>query len=177
VRWEERLLRELDDLELQAEGLALAERDATVVELGAAQYAEVALADRIHASLGSEVRVRAHSGAVVEGRLVRAGRDWLLVVHGPFQTVVNAAAVCRLAGLSARAVPEGARPVGARLTMGSVLRQLAASGQALAVCLRDGSSLRARLKRVGTDFVEVSGDALGPVELVPFAALESVRVG
>ena len=46
-----------DDLEQQAEGLALAERDARVAERCRAEYAEVDLVARLHASVGTPVQV------------------------------------------------------------------------------------------------------------------------
>ena len=55
MSWEQRLLAVFDDLEQQAEGLALAERDAAVEELSRAGYAEVELAARLHAATGNEL--------------------------------------------------------------------------------------------------------------------------
>ena len=55
MRWEERLLDLFDDLEQQADGIALAERDALVAEQSRAEYAAVTLADRLHASVGTRL--------------------------------------------------------------------------------------------------------------------------
>src|SRR5438128_2529587 len=52
MRWRDRLWDVLDDLEQQAEGLALAARDAEVAEQSRAEYARVDLSARLHGSLG-----------------------------------------------------------------------------------------------------------------------------
>ena len=176
VRWEERLLREFDDLEQQAEGLHLAERDATVAELSVSEYAEVELASRLHASVGAPVTLALLGASSVDGVVERVGRDWLLVGQNQTETVVRMAAVTRARGLSTRAVPEEARSLLARLGLGSVLRQLAAERENLVLTLSDASQLRGVLWRVGADFVEVATESRH-VEVVPFAALVTVRRG
>src|SRR4051794_10210086 len=82
MRWEERLLDLFDDLEQQAEGLALIGRDAEVAELSRAEYAQVDLADRLHASEGRSVRFGVN-GSDSSRRdwpaSVRAGACWQTV--------------------------------------------------------------------------------------------------
>ena len=56
MHWEERLLAVFDDLEQQAEGLALEARDAEVAELGRAEYAAVDVAARLHGAVASRLR-------------------------------------------------------------------------------------------------------------------------
>jgi hypothetical protein len=170
VRWEERLLQEFDDLEQQAEGLHLAEREAVVAELSVSGYAEVELVSRLHASVGCVVHLVLRGGGSVDGALTRAGRDWVLVGQDRAETVVPTAAVLRARGVSERSVPEAVRGVSAKLGLGSALRQLAAEREGVAVQLVDGSICRGRLRRVGGDFVELAGEN-GQVELV---ALEGV---
>jgi hypothetical protein len=174
VRWEERLLQEFEDLELQAEGLHLAERDAAVAELGVSQYSEVDLASRLHASVGREVRLSLAGAGTLTGPISRVGSDWMLVRHERTEAVVRMAAVVRVEGASERAVPQEARSVIAKLGLGSALRQLAAARDHLAVTLVDGTVIRGQIRRVGADFVEVVGEA-GRVELAPFDALALLR--
>lgn len=174
--WEERLLRELDDLELQAEGLHLAERDAAIAELTVSAYSEVDLASRLHASLGGDLQVVLTGGATVEGVLTRAGRDWVLLSRHRVETVVPTWAVLRVRGASGKARPESVRPVRARLGLGSALRQVAASRDEVAVTLTDGEVLRGRITRVGADFAEVAGEG-GRADLVAFGALVLLRRG
>src|SRR3954454_8398380 len=113
MRWEERLLDLFDDLEQQAEGLALIGRDAEVAELSRAEYAQVDLADRLHASEERSVRFGVNGFGLIEARLARVGEGWCLLADGPTEWVVRTAAVrCgrALAPLGARSLP--ARPNG-----------------------------------------------------------------
>jgi hypothetical protein len=173
--WEHAVLALLDDLELQAEGLHLAERAAEVDALSVAEYAEVPLLARLHGSIGREVRVGATGATEVRGRLARVGADWLLVDHGRIAWFVHLPAVLVVRGLGAHSVPEEARPLSARLSLRSVLRRLAEEGRDCAVELLGGRSVVGRLVRVGADFVELrSADAPEPV-IVPLAAVAVVR--
>lgn len=176
MRWEERLLAELDDLEQLAGGLHLAERDAVVAELSVSEYAQVELASRLHASVGAVVRLGLAGSTTAEGEVTRVGKDWLLLGRDRVETVVRLDAVLRVGGASARSVPEEARSVLARLALGSVLRQLGAERETLAITLTDGTIARGRLRRVGRDFVEVAGED-GRVELLGFAGLAMLRRG
>ena len=145
MRWEERLLDLFDDLEQQADGLALAERDALVVEQSRAEYAEVDLASRLAASVG--------------------GRAWVVVL----------AAVRRARGLSDGAVDAAARPLTTRLGLASALRGLAEGRSETVVHGPDGQVTRAVLGRVGRDFVEVRmpDGPLEVVPFTAIAALSS----
>ena len=60
--WEESMFAVFDDLEQQAEGLHLTERDADVADLSLAEYSRISLGARLHASLGLELRVRLVGG-------------------------------------------------------------------------------------------------------------------
>ena len=175
-RWEEALLGLLDDLELQAEGLHLAERAAEVEELSVAQYAEVELVARVHASVGSRVRVSTADGMDVHGRLSRAGSDWMLVDDGSGGAVfVSLGAIVVVVGLASGALPEAARSLTARLSLRSVLRGLAADHESCTLHLSGGRTLHARLCRVGADFVELD-QVEGPgVVTVPLSAVTVVR--
>ena len=142
MRWEERLLQELDDLELQAEGLHLAERDATVAELSVASYTEIDLMSRLHASEGEQVSLVLRGGAGADGVLARAGRDWVLLAQGRSEVLVSAAAIVRVRGASERAVPAVARPLFARLGIGSALRHVAEESGEVGLTMVDGSTIR-----------------------------------
>src|SRR4051812_50200772 len=83
MRWRDRLGDVLDDLEQQAEGLALAARDAEVAEQSRAEYARVDLAARLHGSLGRQLRLGVAGVAALEGILSGVGAGWLLVDVGP----------------------------------------------------------------------------------------------
>ena len=86
MRWPDRdderpdpVLGMLDDLELQAEGLHLAERAVEVDELSTAQYAEIVLVARLHASVGTTVRVGMSHGTELHGRLA----NWIFTFGAP----------------------------------------------------------------------------------------------
>ena len=174
MRWEERLLEVFDDLELQAEGLHLAERAARVAELSPSEYAETVLSARLHASVGCQVALFLGGSGSVEGVLANAGRDWVLVRHEHAETLVRTATVVRLRGASGRSSPERTRSVTARLGLGSALRRLAAERERVAVTLTGGDVVRGRLLRIGADFAELASEA-GPVELVPFDGVVMLR--
>lgn len=179
--WEERLLAMFDDLEQQAEGLALSARDAEVAELGRAEYAQVELAARLHGSAGDRVGLTVAGVGRLEATLVRVGPDWCLVDDGAHEWLVRLPAVRRVRGLGERAVDARHRSIGARLSFGSVLRGVADEGAPVLVHLLDGETVRAVVRRVGADFLEVvqrPEDAWGAAaypEAVAFAAVAAVR--
>lgn len=168
-----------EDLEQQAAGLHLAEREAEVGELAAGEYAEVSLAARLHGARDRVVRLHLAGGARLQGRLVRAGLDWLQLEDQQSSWLVRTEAITTLRGLGARAVSDAALPVTARLSLRSALRALASRRERCLVQLVDDTRLEGVLGRVGKDFVEVlAGDARGAgddPELVPFRALVAVR--
>jgi hypothetical protein len=180
MRWDERLAGLLDDLEQQAEGLALADRDVEVAEALRAEYSQVDLASRVLASLDTPLRLTLSGVGAVDGVLRRAGDGWCLIEtepQRPQEWVVRLGAVTALRGLADRGLVASAGPLTARLGLGSALRGVAETRTETVVHRVDGSMLRGALGRVGGDFVEVvgAGDARGPVDVVPFDALAAVR--
>ena len=177
VRWEERLLAVFDDLEQQAEGLALAERDATVVELATAEYAQVDLLARLHGSVGRPLTLEVTGHGPLAGVLSRAGTDWLLLEDAGArgEWLVRLPAVSAVRGASPSARAEDARGLGARLGLGSALRGLAEERAEVRLVRLDGGRLAGYVGRVGADFLELREPALdgggaGTV-LVPFTAV------
>src|SRR4051794_717227 len=179
MRWEERLLEVFDDLEQQAEGLALAGRDVDVAEQTRAEYAHVDLAARLHASVGRALRLDVLGLGLVDARLARVGEGWCLLGDGAVEWLVRTAALSAVRGLSDRGRGAEARPVTARLGVASALRGVAEARSVVVVHHLDGGSQRGVLARVGADFVEVvlgeDPRAPGEVAVVPFAALAAVR--
>lgn len=180
MTWEQSVGALLEDLEQQAQGLALAERDAEVGELSLAEYAHVALAERLHASRGARLRLDLLGGLQVTGVLARAGEDWALVVEESGgrggEWLVPHHSVCTVAGASHRARPEATWSVVDRLSLRSLLRRLAGDAEGCLVHFVDGDRVEGRVGRVGKDFFELTtGTPAGPV-LVPVhtvAALQS----
>lgn len=185
------LLGLFEDLEQQAEGLALSERDIEVAELSRAEYAQVTIEARLHASTGREVVLGVDGLGPVSGVLARVGAGWCLVAaegearSGPAQEwIVRSDAVQRAAGLSDRALDGPSRPLSARLGLGSALRSVAAARSEVRAHLRDGAVLHGQLGRIGADFLEIAVDAGGSPdggpgrlrrELVRFGALSALR--
>jgi hypothetical protein len=176
VTWEERLFAVFDDLEQQAEGLALLARDADASARARDRYAEVDLASRLHASVGSLVELVVPGAGAVAGRLLRVANGWCLVEPAAAagqEVIVNLAGLLSARGLVPRAAPEPVRGVAARLGIASALRAVAAEQQEVVLVRADGEVRRGRLGRVGADFVELIGEA-GTTEVVPMAALSVI---
>ncbi len=181
MSWEESMAGVFDDLEQQAQGLHLLERDAEVAELTAAEYAEVPLAGRLHASLGHDLRVQLRGGEVVSGRLARVGAGWFLLVDSAVEWVVCRSGVGFVAGLSPRVRGEAVWSAVDRLSVRTVLRRLAEQPGGCTLHLVDGRRADGRVGRVGADFFELrvgegSGERVLAVETSAVAALQG-RVG
>lgn len=183
MRWERSVLALIDDLEQQAEGLHLLERDLEVADRARAEYAHVGVASRLHALVGRPVRLRLLGGITLAGTVTRTGADWLLVEDATGRAwVVRHAAVAVLQGASARAVSDDALAALRRLPLRAVLRRLADDGADCLLHLVDGGRLEGRLLRLGADFAELrlSGDPpTDGYDVVPLAAVAAVqeRVG
>ncbi|HLN78673.1 MAG TPA: hypothetical protein VK204_16640 [Nocardioidaceae bacterium] len=171
-----------EDLEQQAAGMHLAERDAELVDRARGEYAAVTLASRVHASTNRQVLFTLGGGEVLDGTLVEAGTDWCTIStpEPPALWLVRLAEIAVAQGMSDRAVPEAARPAVARLGFASALHRLA--GESLHVVIHpvSGRDLRVRVVRIGADFVEVARDQTDAVPaasplLVPFSAVRAVR--
>jgi hypothetical protein len=172
MRWRDRLGDVLDDLEQQAEGLALAARDVEVAEQSRAEYAHVDLSARLHGSLGRRLRLAVRGVAPLEGALSGVGVGWVLLDMGAAEWVVPLAAVVSWRGLADRGVPAETRPITARLGLASALRRVAEERDEVLLHCVDGSLTRGVVTRVGADFVELR---VRDTEVVPFAALAAVR--
>jgi hypothetical protein len=153
--WEESMFALFDDLEQQAEGMQLVGRDADVADLSLAEYSQIGLGARLHASMGRELRLRLVGGRLVGGRLARVGQDWLLLVGGPAEWIVRYDAIVSLGGLSGRADSEEVWSVMDRLSLRAVLRRLASANERCLVHFVDDHQVEGRVGRVGRDFFEL----------------------
>jgi len=175
-RWEQSVLGMLDDLEMQAEGLQLAERAVEVGELSVAQYAEVELIGRLHASTGRSVRVGMIDGLELHGRLTAVGADWLLVSDGTGAVwFAHLAAVGVLGGIAPGPMPEEARPLTSRLSLRSALRGLGEDRRRCTLHLRGGRTAQGNLVRVGADFAVLRLSETGDELTVPLTAIGVVQ--
>ena len=181
MRWERSVLALLDDLEQQAEGLHLVERDLEVADRTRAEYAQVSLASRLHGLDGRGVRLSLLGGVDLAGTVTRTGVDWLLVTDDPGREwLVRHAAVAVVRGASGRAVSDDALGVLRRLPLRAVLRRLADDGVECVLHLVDGARVDGRLLRLGADFAEVRLTGKTTTEgydVVPLAAMAAVQPG
>ena len=177
MSWEDSMFAVFDDLEQQAEGLSLVERDAEVADLTLAEYSRVGLASRLHASVGRDLRVRLLGGHVLSGRLARLGEDWFLLADGSSEWVVRHQGVATLDGLSIKAHSEDTWSVVDRLTLRAVLRRLAAAGESCLVHFCDDQQAEGRVGRVGRDFFELdTGVGVGRItQVVPNDAVAALQ--
>lgn len=172
-----------EDLEQQAAGLHLSERDAELADRVHGEYAQVTFESRVHASVGRQVRWAVAGALVVEGVLEEAGAGWVRVADGAGRPwLLRLSAVEWSAGLSSRSVPEPARPATAGLTFRSALRRLSEDGDPVTLHRVDGTQEGLVVVRVGADFVEGlppgrdAGVPVGPV-VCTFAGVAAVRGG
>ncbi len=175
--WEESMFAVFDDLEQQAAGLHLAERDAEVADLSVAEYSLVTVAARLHASLDLDLRVRLVGGHQIAGRLARLGRDWILLVDSATEWIVRLGGITAMSGLSPRAESEDTWSVMDHLTLRALLRRLSAVGDTCLVHFSDAQRLEGRIGRVGKDFFElgVGADRGRGVHVVPVASMTALQ--
>ncbi|MGQ4494117.1 hypothetical protein ACUH88_02260 [Dermabacteraceae bacterium P13095] len=123
-------------------------------ELISAQRADVSVLQRLRAAVGKEVSLQVDAGQVITGVLGEVGPDWLLLGQrdgaGRCYLVPNLANAV-FYDLTSRPVEE--TPI-FTLSLGGVLRALAAERRPLRVHWRDGQAVGSVLG-VGKDFVEL----------------------
>lgn len=174
-----------DDLEAQFEAAQAAELAGEVAERTRRETALLRLVDRLRAAEGASVVVALPVAGVLRGRLLDAGRDWLLVEEsGTREVLVPLAAVLGVTGLGPRAAAPDDGPVAKRLDLRWALRGLARSRAAVAVGLVDGTLVTGTLDRIGADHLDLAEHGLGEarrsgavrqVRVVPLAAVAFVR--
>lgn len=173
-----------DDLEAQAEAAERADLEAEVRDRTRREGGLIRAVDRLRTAVGAPVAVTVFGAGTVQGRLLDAGRDWLLLDEQPGRDLlVPLDAVLSVGGLGRRA-ERPAGELGERLDLRWALRGLARDRAALQVLLRDGSTASGTLDRVGADHVDLAEHAQGEarraaavrhVRLVPLGALALLR--
>ena len=172
MRWE----RLFSDLEDQLAAGRLADVRAEVAELARAERASVGLSARVRASVGNRLRVRLEGGEHVDGTLLDAAPEWLLLETPPARrALVPLAAMVAIDGLATDAAP-AAGVVESRLGLGQVLRALARDRVGVRVCA-GGVELVGRIDRVGADHLDVAelGTQGRALWAVPFERLGVVH--
>ncbi|WP_315097583.1 hypothetical protein [uncultured Cellulomonas sp.] len=174
MRWEALFA----DMEAQLAAGRLADVRADVAELARAERASVALADRARASVGRSVRVLVGEADVIEGILLDATPEWLLLGTSPVRrALVPLTAVEAVDGLEVHAAPAPGAVEG-RLGLGHALRALARD-RAVVRVRSGGSDLTGRIERVGADHLDLAdvGGVPRGAWAVAFSTLRSVRSG
>lgn len=152
MRWE----RLFADLETQAEACARDDSAARTADLLRVEQAGIALADRLRGSRGAAVVLGLADGVRVSGHLREVADEWALLVADGREVVVPTSAVDTVTGLPPRAVQSSG--VGARLSLGHVLRGLARD-RALVVVRTRGGAMTGRIERVGRDHLDLDTSA------------------
>ncbi len=173
MRWEALFA----DLEAQFAAHAAADRDAHVAELTRAERATVAIGNRLRGAQGASLSVRLRTGSTVEGRVVDAAPQWVLLrAHGQ-QVLIPMAAVAVVAGLGRISAPDPG-VVESRLTLGHALRALARDRVLVRVEV-DGVELAGRIERVGADHLDLAAGheepRRGGLMAIPFTGICAVR--
>jgi hypothetical protein len=151
MRWEQLFA----DMEAQLVAGRLADVRAEVAELARAERASVMLSARVRASVGHRLKVRVEGGEHVDGTLVEAAPQWLLLETPPARrALVPLAAVAAIEGLATDAAP-AAGVVESRLGLGQVLRALARDRVEVRLSA-GGVELVGRIDRVGADHLDVA---------------------
>lgn len=182
MRWESLFA----DLEAEFEAGAAEELRAEVRDRTRRETALVRVVDRLRSAVGHPVAVAVRGGVTLQGVLLDAGPDWLLLGESTGrEALVPADAVLWLTGLGARSTTPGSEGrVAARLDLRSALRGVARDRSPVAVVLLEGGVLTGTLDRVGADWVELAEHPAGEqrrasevrgVRTVPLAALAVVR--
>lgn len=168
MRWEELF----EDLESQAEA---SERELAEDELADVEVAEqgrIVLADRIRARVGERLVIGV-DGDSHAGRVLDAGRSWVLLAGAGRDVLVPAEAIRWVDGVG-RSAPEqqGAE---LRIGLGHVLRGIAQEEARVSV-VAGGRTVVGVIDRVGRDHLEIDVEGVGPGFAVPFGALTSVAL-
>lgn len=120
----------LRSLESEFDARRRADADALVDELAQAERVALALADRMAAREGGALRVIVRGGELVEGRLVRARKGWILLRDGLGDALIPLSAIVAANPLGMGADCSRAT---AGIAISSVLRALADERRAIIV--------------------------------------------
>lgn len=172
------LFEVLEDLEARAGALHHRERAEEVADRSRSAYADVDLASRLMASLGTEVSCQVRTLGRLTGRVDRVGDGWVLVEAERTLWCLPVSALLLVRGLAVRSVPREAWPPVDRLGLGAWLRRLADDQVRVSVLLEGGARSEGVVLRVGTDFLEIAGDVTGrepaQVDVVALASVVAI---
>lgn len=161
----------LADLESRFDAERRAELAAAGADLAEAELGGVRILDRLRNAVGAGLHMRTLSGFAVDGRLLRAGGEVLVIDEGEgLRTLVPVRAIAVVSPLPGPApAPDPARGGSGGPGLAAALRTLARQGARARLLLAAGEVV-GRLSRVGADHVDVLVDGADPA-----ARLEPVR--
>ena len=161
----------LADLESRFDAERRAEIAAASADLAEAELAGIRILDRLRNAVGAELHMRTLSGFAVDGRLLKAGGEVLVIDEGEgLRTLVPVRAIAVVSSLPGPAsVADPARGGSGGSGLTAALRALARQGARARLLLAAGEVV-GRLSRVGADHVDVLVDGVNPA-----SRLEPVR--
>ncbi len=172
------------DLEGQLCAADAADLAGEVADRSRREAALALLVDRLLPAVGQQVVVHVLGQTMLRGRLLDAGRDWLLLDEHGAEVLVALSAVTGVNGIVDRARAPESTGLATRLDLRWALRGLARSRTGVVLVLIDGAQVTGTLDRVGADHLDLAEHGRGEVRraaavrqirLVPLSALTSVR--
>ena len=167
MRWDDLFA----DLEAQLGAAHEARFQAEVSDLTRAERSAIELAERLMTARGTSVSLMLRDGEPVNGVVVDAAAQWLLLGQTGPQTLVPMHAIAWVSGLPPRT--SHLSEVERRLGIGHALRALARDRARVIVDYGAGE-VTGLIAVVGADYVELS-TSIGATSAVPIAAIMRVR--
>ncbi|MEE6282716.1 hypothetical protein [Georgenia sp. MJ170] len=156
MRWEALF----SDLAGQFDAAARAGLEDELIDLTEAEMATSGIADRLRARLGRALSVRLVGGSLVQGEVLDAAPQWLLLADGGRRALVPLHSV--VAAWPLGEVAPAASVAERRLRLTHVLRAVAREGTAVLVRTEHGD-YRGWLVRVAADHIDLRVDDAGGV--------------
>ena len=182
MRWDA-LFNDMESQLAEADRLAL---ETEVNDRARAEMVGLPLEDRLRATIGCRIGVHLLCGDSIQGELVHAGADALVLDTGRHQILIPYWAAARYTGLGRHMRAENSR-VRRSLGFAHSLRSLARDRSELVVTIGGGAGmtrLAGVIDRVGSDYLDlaavVPGEArrsgsVGQVSAIPFSVVAMVR--
>lgn len=156
MRWEALF----DDLEVQWSAQRTLQLEADVAEAVEWERAQILLVDRLRAGVGAQLQITMQDGGRFGLLVQRVGADWISGRAGAQSLILPIRAIISIEGLPARAQPETSH-TRRLLGMGSPLRALARSREAVIVAGVGGELGRGVIAHVGADHLDVAVNCAG----------------
>jgi hypothetical protein len=182
MRWDA-LFNDMESQLAEADRLAL---ETEVNDRARAEMVGLPLEDRLRATIGCRIGVHLLCGDSIQGELLHAGADALVLDAGRHQVLIPYWAAARYTGLGRHTRAENSR-VRRSLGFAHSLRSLARDRSELVVTIGGGAGmtrLAGVIDRVGSDYLDlaavVPGEArrsgsVGQVSAIPFSVVAMVR--